>query len=162
VLPGFDLARPIREVMTTEPFSMPETASAYDATLEMAAHKLRHMLVVNSEGRLTGVVSERDLFSLQRISLRQVRASIEGASSIDALQRASKDIRQLALNLVAQGIAAEQLTRFIFLAQRRTDKTHPSRSRSNATTCTASTMHGSPLAPRGGTSRRCRPTRTTD
>ncbi|MCL4758322.1 MAG: CBS domain-containing protein [Rhodocyclaceae bacterium] len=113
VLPGFDLARPIREVMTTEPFSMPETASAYDATLEMAAHKLRHMLVVNSEGRLTGVVSERDLFSLQRISLRQVRASIEGASSIDALQRASKDIRQLALNLVAQGIAAEQLTRFI-------------------------------------------------
>src|SRR5690606_36339952 len=48
-----------------------------------------------------------------RISLRQIRASIDGATDIDALERAARDIRQLALNLIAQGIAAEQLTQFI-------------------------------------------------
>ncbi|MHB1375225.1 MAG: DUF294 nucleotidyltransferase-like domain-containing protein [Thauera sp.] len=113
ILAGFDLARPIGELMTANPHQLPATASAYDAALEMATHGVRHLLVLDSEGLLRGVVSERDLFSLQRISLRQIRAGIENAADIPALQRASKDIRQLALNLIAQGIGAEQLTQFI-------------------------------------------------
>src|SRR5690606_14938537 len=39
--------------------------------------------------------------------------SIDGATDIESLERAARDIRQLALNLIAQGIAAEQLTQFI-------------------------------------------------
>lgn len=113
VLPAIDLQRPIVEVMTREPHRMSASASAYDAALEMATHGVRHLLVTDSDGRLTGVVSERDLFTLQRISLRQIRASIEGADDVATLQRASRDIRQLALNLIAQGIGAEQLTQFI-------------------------------------------------
>ena len=113
VLPGIDLKRPISDVMTQAPHVMSATASAYDAALEMATHGVRHLLVIDTEERLQGVVSERDLFTLQRISLRQIRASIEGAGDIDALKGASRDIRQLALNLIAQGIGAEQLTQFI-------------------------------------------------
>jgi CBS domain-containing protein len=113
ILAGFDLARPIGELMTANPHQLPGSASAYDAALEMATHGVRHLLVVDSDSILKGVVSERDLFSLQRISLRQIRAGIENAADIAALQRASKDIRQLALNLIAQGIGAEQLTQFI-------------------------------------------------
>lgn len=113
ILAGFDLARPIGELMTANPHQLPASASAYDAALEMATHGVRHLLVVDAEGMLLGVVSERDLFSLQRISLRQIRAGIDNAADIEALQRASKDIRQLALNLIAQGIGAEQLTQFI-------------------------------------------------
>ncbi len=113
VLPGFDLERPIRDVMTPQPHAMPASASAYDAALEMATHAVRHLLVVDGQGSVKGVISERDLFSLQRIGLRQIRASIEGANDIEALQRASKDIRALALSLVTQGIGAEQLTQFI-------------------------------------------------
>jgi CBS domain-containing protein len=113
VLPAVDLDRPIGEVMTLDPHVMTASASAYDAALEMATHGVRHLLVTDGDGLLIGVVSERDLFSLQRISLRQIRASIEGAEDTNALQRASRDIRQLALNLIAQGIGAEQLTQFI-------------------------------------------------
>jgi len=113
ILAGFDLERPIGELMTANPHQLAATASAYDAALEMATHGVRHLLVVDAEGRIKGVVSERDLFSLQRISLRQIRAGIENAADVDALRRASKDIRQLALNLIAQGIGAEQLTQFI-------------------------------------------------
>ena len=113
ILAGFDLARPIGELMTANPHQLPQSASAYDAALEMATHGVRHLLVVDVEGVLKGVVSERDLFSLQRISLRQIRAGIDNAADVEALQRASRDIRQLALNLIAQGIGAEQLTQFI-------------------------------------------------
>lgn len=113
VLPGIDLQRPIHEVMTVAPRQLPASAAAYDAVLEMAAHGVRHLLVADSDGRFLGVVSERDLFALQRISLRQIRATIEHAEDLDALRLASSDIRQLALNLIAQGIGAEQLTQFI-------------------------------------------------
>jgi CBS domain-containing protein len=79
----------------------------------MATHGVRHILVVDTEDKLKGVISERDLFALQRIGLRQIRSGIESAADVQALQRASRDIRQLALNLLAQGIGAEQLTQFI-------------------------------------------------
>ncbi len=113
ILADFDLLRPIGELMTANPHQLASTASAYDAMLEMAARGVRHILVVDAEGLLKGVVSERDLFSLQRVSLRQIRAGIDNAADLGALQRASTDIRQLALKLIAQGIGAEQLTQFI-------------------------------------------------
>jgi CBS domain-containing protein len=113
VLPGFDLTRPIADVMTAPPHTLGSNASAYDAALEMATHGVRHILVVDTEGTLKGVISERDLFALQRIGLRQIRSSIESAANVQTLQQASQDIRQLALNLLAQGIGAEQLTQFI-------------------------------------------------
>lgn len=113
VLPGFDLNRPIVEVMTAGPHTLSITASAYEAVLEMTTHGVRHLLVVDSHGSLKGVVSERDLFALQRVSLRQVRANIDSAADPTAFRVASDDIRQLALNLIAQGIGSEQLTQFI-------------------------------------------------
>ena len=113
VLADLDLTVPVSTIMSTDPHRINATASAYDAALEMATHNIRHLLVVDTADKLQGVVSERDLFSLQRISLRQIRASIESAHDIDALQHASRDIHTLALNLIAQGVGAEQLTRFI-------------------------------------------------
>lgn len=113
VLDGAELDRPVVDVMTPGPHALPASASAYDAALEMATHGIRHLMVVDTQGRLQGVVSERDLFSLQRISLGQIRASIDGAADVEALRHASADIRQLALNLIAQGVGAEQLTHFI-------------------------------------------------
>lgn len=113
VLAGADLAAPIETLMTPRPVTVPLSATAYDAALEMATHGIQHLVVVDSDGRAAGVVSERDLFSLQRISLRQIRASIDGATDIEALERSARDIRQLALNLIAQGVAAEQLTQFV-------------------------------------------------
>ena len=79
----------------------------------MAMHSVRHVLVTDEAGTLKGVVSERDLFSLQRVGLRQIRQSIDGARNVEALQQAAADVRQLAFNMLAQGIGSEQLTQFI-------------------------------------------------
>lgn len=113
LLPGLSLDRPISEVMSVRPHALSEHAHVYDAALAMAMHSVRHVLAVDGEGRLKGVVSERDLFTLQRVGLRQIRQSIEGAQDIDVLRQAGADVRQLALNMLAQGVGAEQLTQFI-------------------------------------------------
>jgi len=113
VLPGGSLDRPISEVMSPTPYTLALSANAYDAALLMAMHGVRHVLAVDEGGRLQGVVSERDLFTLQRVGLRQIRQTIDTATTIDMLSQASHDVRQLSLNMLAQGVGAEQITHFI-------------------------------------------------
>ncbi|HSG22803.1 MAG TPA: DUF294 nucleotidyltransferase-like domain-containing protein [Azonexus sp.] len=113
VLADLPLTAPISQAMSASPFKLEEHATAYDAMLAMASNGIRHVLVTDAEGKLTGVVSERDLFALQRVGLRQVRQTIDSAQNIETLQQANNDIRQLAFNMLAQGVGAEQLTQFI-------------------------------------------------
>ena len=113
VIPDYPTAAPIEEVMTTAPVSIPAQATAYDAMLAMATHGIRHLVIVDAGERVAGVVSERDLFAMQRIGLRNVRRVIEAAADIDSLSQAAGDVRRLCLNMLGQGVSAEQLTQFI-------------------------------------------------
>lgn len=113
VMPGTALDEPIAGIMTPDPHTLPLSSTAYDAALAMATYGVRHVLAVDDGGRLKGVVSERDLFALQRVGLRQIRQSIETANTIEMLAQAGRDVRQLSLNMLAQGVGAEQITRFI-------------------------------------------------
>lgn len=111
-LPGVDLDQPLSAVMTANPYTMPPQAFAYEAALVMAKHGFRHILVAEN-GRLKGLVSEKDLFSLQRVGLRQISGTIRNAETLGTLKGSARDIRQLAHNMMAQGVAAEQLTQII-------------------------------------------------
>jgi CBS domain-containing protein len=113
VLPGVGLDEPISSVMSATPQTLPISANAYDAALAMATFGVRHVLVVDEGDRLQGVISERDLFTLQRVGLRQIRQSIDASTDTVMLRQAAADVRQLALNMLAQGVGAEQLTQFI-------------------------------------------------
>jgi CBS domain-containing protein len=98
--------------MTPNPRSLPGSATAAEAAILMAKLGIRHVIVVE-EGRLAGVVSERDLFSLQRTSMRGIVQALDCAAGSPELVRAANDIRDLATNLLAQGVAAEQLIELI-------------------------------------------------
>lgn len=111
-LAQIDFAQPIIEVMSTQLFTLPPQALAYEAVLAMVKYGIRHVLV-SEDDRLVGVISEKDLFTLQRVGLRQVGASIRNTTSLEDLRQAAQDIRQLGQNMLAQGIGAEQLTQII-------------------------------------------------
>jgi len=112
VLAEQSLDQPLASVMTPDPHSIDENASAFDAALLMARHTIRHLPVTRG-GVLVGVVSERDLFSLQRTGMREVGRAINQAVDADALAAAAANVRALAGNLLAQGMAVEQLTQLI-------------------------------------------------
>ncbi len=51
----------VSAVMTTRPATVEEQASLADAAIEMVGGGFRHVPVVNGDGRLVGMISERDL-----------------------------------------------------------------------------------------------------
>jgi CBS domain-containing protein len=110
--PDFDLATPIAQVMQSPVRSLSDRHTAQDAALVMSEHGIRHVPVTR-DGQVIGMVSERDLFALQRASVQQVSSRIHRAQDLPALQVAAADIRELARGLLMQGVQARQITELI-------------------------------------------------
>lgn len=104
-----DFSDPISKVMSPHPVSLPPQAPIYEAALLMQERRVRHLPIIDN-GELKGVVSERDLFRLQTVSLRLISEAISRAQSRDRLIAISRDIRQLGRDMLAQGIAVAQIT----------------------------------------------------
>jgi len=112
VVAGGAAEHPVSEVMSRDLVSLSPHAFAYEAALAMSEHGIRHVLVFDGD-RLIGVVSERDLFALQRLGMGELTMEIRLSDNVDALARLARDIRRLAALLVEQGTAPEPLTLFI-------------------------------------------------
>lgn len=113
-LAGRGLDEPIGAVMTPEPLCLPPSAFAFEAALLMADRGVRHVCVAEG-GRLKGVISERDLFSLQRVGLVRLSRSIARAETLPALARLVPDTQPLITQMIAQGAQVEQVTQIITL-----------------------------------------------
>jgi CBS domain-containing protein len=153
------LHTPIGQVMVAPVHTLRVDQTAQDAALLMSRHGVRHVPVTR-DGVAVGLVSERDLFAMQRLSLKQVSTSIRAAADVATLQQVAQDIRNFARNLLGQGVQARQLTALIshlndLLTQRLLElKAHQHGVRWIA-------CAGSRWAPRGAANRRSPPTRTT-
>jgi CBS domain-containing protein len=95
--------------MTPRPVTLEEEATLADAALAMARHAIRHIIVTRG-GKLAGVVAERDLFALSRTSMTRTSERIRVARGSAELAAAAADVRGLARQWLAHGVAAEQLT----------------------------------------------------
>src|SRR5512138_1361372 len=88
-LPGGDLEQPVAAVMTSGLITLEPHAAAHQAALTMARNGVRHVVVVDASGRLEGVVSQEELFGLQRVGVREIGADIQAARDVPALERAA-------------------------------------------------------------------------
>jgi CBS domain-containing protein len=105
-------ASPVAELMSRTLVALPAHAFAYEAAMTMIGSRIRHVLVTEDE-KFVGVVSERDLFSLQRLGIGELTAEIRLAGEVATLENVAADIRRLTRLLVDQGVAAEQLTLYV-------------------------------------------------
>ena len=111
-LPALPLATPISQVMSQPLRTLNVDDTLQDAALLMSRHGVRHVPVCEA-GHVVNIVSERDLFALQRLSLKQLSTRIRTARTLLEFQRAAVDIRRFARNLLGQGVHARQLTELI-------------------------------------------------
>jgi len=111
--PTLDLAcTAVSQVMSSPARTLDLQARVHEAALLMARHGLRHV-PLTSQGRLEGIVSERDLFALQRQSLGSISAMLRAASAPDELPALAGDIRAFARQLLAQELAAPALAELV-------------------------------------------------
>jgi CBS domain-containing protein len=103
---------PIHQVMTPDPLVLPADAMAHEAALLMARHGFGHICVVE-RGHLLGMISERDIFSLQRVGIASLGQAIARATTVAQLAPLGHDIHRLVEQMLAQGASVEQLTRLI-------------------------------------------------
>ncbi len=111
-LAGVPLATPIADVMTPDPATLPADAPVADALVLMARQGIHHIPLVRN-GRLIGVVSEKDVFALRRLSVEGITAAIARSDDPARLPALAHDIGDLAHSLLAQGMDAENLTAII-------------------------------------------------
>ena len=109
-----DLGAPINQHMTAKPFYLSPQASAFDAAMAMTERHIAHVCLVDNQ-RLCGVVSERDLFSLQRVDLVHLARTIRHAPRLDSLVSLRGEIGQLVERMLAHGASSTQITQIITL-----------------------------------------------
>ena len=114
VADGSVLEQPIASLMTPEPFYLPPDASAFDAAMAMTERHIAHVCLVQHE-QLCGVISERDLFSLQRVDLVHLARTIRHAGRVETLAALRSDVCQLVDNMLAHGASSTQITQLITL-----------------------------------------------
>ncbi|MCQ9616971.1 DUF294 nucleotidyltransferase-like domain-containing protein [Paenalcaligenes niemegkensis] len=86
--------------------------SAYDAAMLMTRHHIGHVCIVEN-GHLAGVLSERDLFALQRVDLVRLSRAIRYADSVNSLQQLRSEMPRLVNSMLAHGAQAMQITALI-------------------------------------------------
>lgn len=112
--PSTNLQGPISQFMTAKPFYLRPSASAFDAALAMTERHFAHILLVD-HNKLVGVVSERDLFALQRVDLVHLARTIRHASSLNMLINLRDEVKDLVERMIAHGASPEQITHLITL-----------------------------------------------
>lgn len=114
VADGVDLTQPIVNLMTPNPFHLAPDASAFDAAIAMTERHIAHVCLVEHE-KLCGVISERDLFSLQRVDLVHLARTIRHAGKVETLAGLRSDIRLLVDRMLAHGASSTQITHIVTL-----------------------------------------------
>ena len=111
-LAGRSLNEAVSVVMTHPVHALSVEQRAEDAALLMSRHGFTHVPLLD-DGRVVGIVSERDLFAMQRLSLKRVSSTLKDAQTVAELVAAAQTIRELARSLVSQGMLAKSLTTLI-------------------------------------------------
>ncbi len=109
-----DFSRRIDDHMTQAPFFLTPDHSAFDAAIAMTERHIAHVCLVKDQ-RLCGVVSERDLFSLQRVDLVHLARTIRNAPRVENLVAIRGEIGQLVERMLAHGASSTQITHIITL-----------------------------------------------
>ncbi|QEP44992.1 CBS domain-containing protein [Ectothiorhodospiraceae bacterium BW-2] len=113
ILPKTDLQRPVGEIVTHGLITLTPDSRLYEAALLMARHAISHIPLLDSQQRLCGMVSERDLFTLQQVGIVHLSEAITRATTMAELSHIRAKMALLVEQMLAEGVAVEQLTSLI-------------------------------------------------
>ncbi|MFN4264029.1 MAG: DUF294 nucleotidyltransferase-like domain-containing protein [Thioalkalivibrionaceae bacterium] len=108
-----DLSAPIRRVMTQPAITCHHGARGIDALETFAEYGIKHAVIIDDDGHILGVLSERELLRRTPQTVDRLVSELRQASSLDDLHRALAGRIGLAAMLYERGVSADEILRVI-------------------------------------------------
>jgi CBS domain-containing protein len=109
---GRSTAEPVASIMSTALIKADVADYCFEALLTMLRHNIHHLLVV-SQGRLRGIITNPDLLVLQGTSPISVVREIDGQTDLEGLVQAAAKIDDIVGLLLKDGAKAGSIMRII-------------------------------------------------
>ena len=109
---GRDPAEPVSAIMTTEPLTLDASSPVLEGILAMAGRGIHHLPLTRDE-RVIGVVTTRDLMTLQTQHPLYLAAQIQKAPSLERLVAVCRQVPRLFELLLASGMRPEQVPKVL-------------------------------------------------
>jgi PAS domain S-box-containing protein len=110
---GFDLRRPIREVMTSPLHFVSEEALAHEALLSMERFGVRHLAVRNTDGKTTGLIAQENLLAFHRYASSVLGGEIERAATLETIIEVRERIPRVVASLVEASAKPRSVMRLL-------------------------------------------------
>lgn len=103
----------VAEIMNTPLVTITESDLLYQALYRMSHLGIHRLVVVDAEGRLSGIITDSDILRLQSHSPHQLVLDIERAANLDDLGELHQRIQELVLRLSGGGTPIRDIVRLI-------------------------------------------------
>jgi len=110
---GGGLDEPVVAAMIGAPLTLPADAPAHRAKVLMAKRGVRHLVLVEPDGRLGGLLSQADLLGLRTGGAEALIEAIAAARDVDGMALAADRVRRRGAELFAAGMGVEALCQWM-------------------------------------------------
>jgi CBS domain-containing protein len=108
VAKGYDISRPLSEIMTKKPVCIDAESYLFDAMLLMSEKNIRHLPVLDG-GRASGVITNTNIVQKQSTSMVFLVGDVYKRQSIEGLKEVVKQVPNMVMNLVSGGATAHNV-----------------------------------------------------
>ncbi len=109
---GLDPSEPVSSIMTAEPLTLDASSPVLEGILAMAGRGIHHLPLMR-EGRAVGMVTTRDLMSLQTQHPLYLAAQIQKATAVEDLVATCSRVPKLFELMLASGMRADQVPKVL-------------------------------------------------
>jgi signal-transduction protein with cAMP-binding, CBS, and nucleotidyltransferase domain/predicted metal-dependent phosphoesterase TrpH len=113
VAEGKPADRPVHEFMSSPLVTIGQNALVFEAILAMRENDVDHLLVRDENGRVAGLLRNRDLLLFPRFSPAVMTQEIRRAPSVEAVAEARRPLAKITGALVRGGAKARNVTRAV-------------------------------------------------
>ena len=110
---GYNITAPIADIMSSPLHSIQVDSMVSEALLEMMDTNLKHLAVRDRQGKVVGIVTNKDLLNAQAQSPFFVVRELASASGLDEIIDKQTRMPQLIQNMINSGAKARTITRLI-------------------------------------------------
>lgn len=110
---GYDIQRPVTDIMSSPLHTIPIDAMVSEAMLEMIQTKYKHLGVTDPQNRVVGVLTNSDLLAAQEQSPYFIIREISAAKSIDEIMNKQHRLPRLIQNMIHSGATSRIITKLI-------------------------------------------------